>query len=84
MNDGSMGRRLGARVCSNDRGLRENGGAEKSVVLCACTKERSGRDLERQGLLLTENLSLGTKMLAHRVWRPFLLWASVLGKDART
>jgi len=52
--------------------------------LCACTEERSGRDLERQGLLLRENLSLGTKMLADRVWRPFLLWASVLGKDART
>lgn len=35
LNDGSMGRRLGARVCSTDRGLRENGGAEKSAVpLC--------------------------------------------------
>lgn len=84
MNDGSMGRRLGARVCSPDRGLRENGGAEKSVVpLCLHKREEWWRSGET-GLLLRENLSLGTKMLADRVWRPFLLWASVLGKDART
>ena len=34
--------------------------------LCVCTEARSGRDLERQGLLLRENLSLGTKMLADK------------------
>ena len=51
--------------------------------LCACTEERSGRDLERQGLLLRENLSLGTKMLADRVWRPFLLGALFFAKDTK-
>lgn len=83
MNDGSMGRRLGAESAPLMKGLRENGGAEKSVVpLCLHKREEWWRSGET-GLLLRENLSLGTKMLADRVWRPFLLWYSVLGKGCK-